>query len=350
MKNKKVVLIVLFIIVVLGIGIFILLNKSSNSKNKTDDYKLTYYSTAYKNGLNIEIHNNKVIITNNFACDDIRCDSFKKEIKEFEYSEDNITKLINFIGKNFTVDKEGKIEIWDAEITEYQKNIIESLLLGENFFEIDIEDYKYRLNYLKNDSLSYAIYFKNDETILVKKLTINDAFDITNIETYSLKFSSDSLNILNNYIKGQTEKEGKNNIYKYSNLRKDETPIINSIIENNESYLSNIESIPKLIYTIQYEGIDCDTPILYLYSDNTYEYYDTFTTLDERLIPKTGAYTFDVTKIIDSVNKYEENSQGPYYIEDYDENIFETYGTNIELQEFLNSIDVDLDKCLEYQQ
>ena len=101
-----------------------------------------------------------------------------------------------------------------------------------------------------------------------------------------------------------------------------------------------------LMYTINYNGINCLTPELLLYSDNTYEYYYSFTAKDEELIAKSGKYNYDVKKIIENIDKYEENRYGPYYIKDSEGKEYITYNSNKELQALLHSIDVTLEKCL----
>ncbi len=81
--------------------------------------------------------------------------------------------------------------------------------------------------------------------------------------------------------------------------------------ENDES--------KKLSYTISYNGINCLTPTLYLYNDNTYKYYYTFSTDNKKIVPKTGTYNYDITKIINSIEKYEENSFEPYLTKEENE-------------------------------
>ena len=102
----------------------------------------------------------------------------------------------------------------------------------------------------------------------------------------------------------------------------------------------------KLIYTITYNGIDCPTPILYLYSDKTYEYYYTFTTDNKKLTPKTGTYNYDMKNLIENINNYESDYAGPYYVKDENDTKYTTYSSNKELQELLKSIDVKLTTCL----
>ena len=349
-KNKKNPIIIIAIAIVSFIGIGIILLTIFNFKTPTSTtilYEIIYYDELIPGSRYvINIHdNNKVEIATTHFCSAIDC-SPKTEKEKFNYSKDNINKLKTFINDNFS---KSYIELHEYELTEHQKEVIQGLLLGEYFFEANVEEYKYKIEYSKSDDLSYNIYFKNDKSILVKKLKINSDYDIVNVDTYSLNFSQKNKNILLDYIEKEVKKQNSNIIYKYSTLQKDEINMFNSIVDNNETYLNNIEDEAKLSYTISYNGIDCPTPTLYLYSDNTYEYYYTFGTDNEKLIPKTGTYNYDIMKIINNINKYEENSFGPYSIKEENGKSYTTYNTNSELQEFLSSLNITLEKCLEQQ-
>lgn len=352
MKNKK-ILIILIVSVCL-IGGFIIYNQNNKStkdiksENEVDNNKIHYtiiYNENSKSQQKINIYNGKVEVIKSKNCTTKDCAESNEELETFNYSKENMNKLKKFIEYNFSIDKDYNIELNSTELTERQKEVIQGLLLGENNLEIDIEEYKYKMEYSMNNSISYVVYFKNDNSILVKKLNIKD-YDIEKIDTYSLNFSQESLNILNEYIEKEVKEQKRNIIYKYATLKKDEIKIMSSIVENQEAYLENIQSEPKLKYTITYHGLNCQTPILYLYNDNTYEYYYTFSTNNEKLNPKTGTYNYDITKIINNIDKYKEDPTGPYSIKENNGKSYSTYITNIELQEFLKSINVSLSKCL----
>ena len=350
-KNRKNPLLIIAIVIVAFIGIGIILstifNFNTPQLSTNVFYNITYYDDLTPGSkYEISVQDNGVEITKTSFCSYVNC-SPKTEKEIFNYSKENIEKLKTFINNNFS--NNYYIELNDNELTERQKEVIQGLLLGEYFFETNVEEYKYKIEYSKNDSLTYDIYFKNDNSILVKKLKINSDYDIVSVNTYSLNFSQKNKNILFDYVEKEVKKENNNIIYKYSTLQKDEINIFNSIIENNETYLNNIESEAKLTYTISYNGINCPTPTLYLYSDNTYEYYYTFGTDNEKLIPKTGTFNYDITKIISNIDKYEENSFGPYLIKEENGKNYTTYNTNTELQELLTSLDITLEKCLEQQ-
>lgn len=348
--NKKIFLSVISVLLIVGIGIFWLLIRPSNEEKDNINYTLTYFDDGIPGSKSeINIYDDKVEIIKTGFCSAVECLEGEKEPKpqkeEFNYSEENMAKLVKFISANFA----NNTEIHDKDLSEHQKEVITGLLISENFFEVNVEDYKYKMEYSQTDSLTYDVYFKEDGSILVKKLNINDDYDIVKIATYSLNFSQDNLNILNEYIVSEIKKENSNIIYKSSTLKKDEINIIKSITQNNASYLENIDNEAKLLYTISYNGLNCMSPVLYLYSDNTYEYYYTFGSSNEKLIPKTGTYDYDVNSIINNIDKYEENLFGPYYIKDAKGNNYTTYNSNIELQELLSSIGVTLEKCLEQQ-
>ena len=349
-KKKKKPLLIITIVIVSFIGIGIILSTCFKFKIPTSFailYEIIYYDESIpgsKYDISVQ-KNNKVEITTTHFCSAIDCEpTTEKEI--FNYSKDNFEKLKIFINNNFS---NNYVEVHDNKLTDRQKEVIHALLQGEYFFEKNVEEYKYKIEYSKNDSLSYDIYFKNDNSILVKKLKINSDYDIVSVDTYALNFSQKNKAKLNDYIEKEVKKENKNVIYKYSTLQKDEINIFNSIVKNNESYLNNIENEVKLAYTISYSGMNCPTPTLYLYNDNTYKYYYTFSTDNEKLIPKTGTYNYDIKKIINNIDKYEENNFGTYSIKEENGKNYTTYNTNTELQELLTSLDITLEKCLKSQ-
>lgn len=349
-KKKKKPLLIITIVIVSFIGIGIILSTCFKFKIPTSFailYEIIYYDESIpgsKYDISVQ-KNNKVEITTTHFCSAIDCEpTTEKEI--FNYSKDNLKKLKIFINNNFS---NNYVEVHESKLTDRQKEVIHALLQGEYFFEKNVEEYKYKIEYSKNDSLSYDIYFKNDNSILVKKLKINSDYDIVSVDTYALNFSQKNKAKLNDYIEKEVKKENKNVIYKYSTLQKDEINIFNSIVKNNESYLNNIENEVKLAYTISYSGMNCPTPTLYLYNDNTYKYYYTFSTDNEKLISKTGTYNYDIKKIINNIDKYEENNFGTYSIKEENGKNYTTYNTNTELQELLTSLGITLEKCLKSQ-
>lgn len=343
-SNNNAVVLIVFGIIFAVIGGVLNYNEVPNKvDNGTVLYNFAYYDMLIPGSKSdITIFADKINIITTHYCSAVDCEPNVTE-ETVNYSKDNIDKLLIFLKNNFsTIDT----EIYANGLTEQQREVIEGIKLGEYYLEIAVENYKYKVDYTQSDSLGYIIYFKDSGSILVKKLTINSEYEIVNVDTYSLDFSKENLSILNAYIDAETKREYADVIYKSNTLRKDEQHIFKSIIENDESYLNGGV---KLSYTISYDGINCSTPSLYLYSDNTYEYYDTYGVNDDAVVPKTGTYNYDVSKIISNISKYEKNDIGPYYVRDNAGNNYVTYNTNIELQELLSSLGVTLEKCLEYQ-
>ena len=339
---KKIIMYLIGILLFVGSCIFIYYM----CKNDTL-YNLTYYDDGEPGSkYEISIYNDKIGIVETHFCSAVDCES-NTEKYEYKYSKENMEKLIKFV-KGLNIKLLGDIE--EKDLNDYQNDVIRGITLGENFFEIAVEEYNYKIEYSETKNLSYNIHFKNDGSIVVKKIKTNDDYDITDIDTYNINFKSKNMEVLNNYAKELFKNEKENVIYKNSTLYKDEKNIMQSIIKNDETYLKNINDEAKLSFIISYNGINCETPILRLYDDNTYEYFYTMSFDDKPLIPKMGTYNYDISKIIDNIDKYEENQFGPYSIIDADGNSYTTYNSNVELNEFLNSIDIKLEMCTESQE
>lgn len=313
------------------------------------------YNDDYEPGSESEvlIYNDRIEVSIKQFCSAIDCENNKIKKETFKYSSENIKRIKQFIKDNFKDNADGIINIHRGQLNEYQEQFITSLLYGEYYFEIFIEDFKYKIDYLVNMHQEYIIYFKDNNDILVKKIHFDENLTIDKIDTYSLNFTKENLKILNNYITEEAIKEKNNVIHKSNSFRKNEKNIIDSIINNDQSYLKDFDEQLKIAYTISYNGINCYTPTLILYNDNTYEYHYKAIIfggdLSETPIaePKTGVYNYDITNIINNIDKYEENMAGPYIIKDSNNKEYVTYNTNIELRELLNSIGVNLETCLE---
>lgn len=189
----------------------------------------------------------KINITH--ACSAVNCKS-KTEKRTQKFSKESIDKLKKFIETNFSTKLNGnKVVIYGTkQLNLYQKDVIYSLEGGESNFEIYVEKYKYKIEYHENDNLDYFIYFKDDNSILVKKVLNNK------ITTYKVNFSVKNMNRLNNYIEKMIEPEPdfpilwrysrkcniSDELFKRYGVSEEEMYIINSIIENNESILDNL--------------------------------------------------------------------------------------------------------------
>lgn len=197
----------------------------------------------------IKIYKDKVKINITHACSAVNCKS-KTEKRTQKFSKESIDKLKKFVETNFSTKLNGnKVVIYGTkQLNLYQKDVIYSLEGGESNFEINVEEYKYKIEYHENDNLDYFIYFKDDKSILVKKVLNNK------ITTYKVNFSEENMNRLNNYIEKMIEPEPdfpilwrysrkcniSDELFKRYGVSEEEMYIINSIIENNESILDNL--------------------------------------------------------------------------------------------------------------
>ena len=360
-KKKQIIIIVTVVALVILIGIIIVyfaLNKTekkSTNHNKESDkkeieptsppsYIITYNDDALA-GMNskISIYDNKIEIVTTNPCFEKDCKA-DVENKSYKCSKETINKLKDYLDKNY---KEKNITINKSSIKGDGYKVIPSILMGEYWLEIALEEHKYLIEYSETDNRTYFIIFKEDGSIMVKKATINDNYDITRLESYMLYFTKEKLDILNNYVKKIANYKKTNYITRNATLTKDEINIYKSIVENNEKYLD--ENDIKLLYTIFYNGLNCQTPTLYLYNDNTFEYYYTYDTGNTKLKPVEGSYGADINNIIKNINKYKSNGDGQYVIMDSKGKYYTTYNNNIELNDFLNSLGVVLEKCIEKQ-
>ena len=141
--------------------------------------------------------------------------------------------LKQFIRENFKENSDSVINIHRGQLSKEQQEFISSILSGEKYFEIFIEDFKYKIDYLVNMHQEYIIYFKDNNDILVKKIHFDENLTIDKIDTYSLNFSSENLKILNNYITEEAINEKNNVIHKSNSFRKNEKNIMGLIYKKN---------------------------------------------------------------------------------------------------------------------
>lgn len=254
MKNNKtlkiiiITLLFLIILTILGVIYFNKMNDINDEKNII--YEISFFDGG-EPGTNrdIKIYKDKVKINITHACSAINCKS-KTEKRTQNFSKESIDKLKKFVETNFSTKLNGnKVVIYGTkQLNLYQKDVIYSLEGGESNFEIYVEEYKYKIEYHENDNLDYFIYFKDDNSILVKKVLNNK------ITTYKVNFSEENMNRLNNYIEKMIEPEPdfpilwrysrkcniSDELFKRYGVSEEEMYIINSIIENNESILDNL--------------------------------------------------------------------------------------------------------------
>ena len=326
MKKRLMIFAIILLIFCLGLFSIYHIRKSNRYL-----YKIAYFDKSipsYK--YDIEIFNNKVEYIRTNFCSTENCKESTNDKVTLKYTKANIQKIKDYLEKRYD---SKKIVIKEYEDNYDLSEVIESIVFGEKFFELAIEDYMYKIEYLLSDDTTYVIYLKDDDAIMVKKVSINDDYDITDIRTYNLGFSNNKMNIITNYIKKETVSQNVDVIYK-TVLRKDERTIYDSIMKNDESLLNDYKSI-DLLYTITYSGLNCLTPTLYLYSDKTYEYYYTFASSGSKIKPLTGSYNYDIEKLISNIDDSLENILSTYYIKTKD-NVYVVNDNNEEMNDFLN--------------
>jgi len=109
----------------------------------------------------------------------------------------------------------------------------------ENNFETNVKDYKYRI--ITGKDGRYYIYFFETGAIKVNKVTYEDnyTYNISKVETYTILFSYTNMKKLASYFESQFINYNYNTKDIYYNFVDDEQKnILNSIINNNESYLN----------------------------------------------------------------------------------------------------------------
>lgn len=254
MKNNKtlkiIIITLLFLIILTIVGVIYFTKIKTINDEKNIIYEISFFDDG-EPGTNrdIKIYKDKVKINITHACSAVNCKS-KTEKRTQKFSKESIDKLKKFIETNFSTKLNGnKVVIYGTkQLNLYQKDVIYSLEGGESNFEIYVEKYKYKIEYHENDNLDYFIYFKDDNSILVKKVLNNK------ITTYKVNFSVKNMNRLNNYIEKMIEPEPdfpilwrysrkcniSDELFKRYGVSEEEMYIINSIIENNESILDNL--------------------------------------------------------------------------------------------------------------
>lgn len=309
-------------------------------------YNIVYHDDAVPGSMHdIDVYNDKIVIQSTSYCSAKDCEAKVGDKEDLKYKQENVDKFIKFIETHYN---KTKIKLSESELSDREIEVFSGLFIHENLFEIAIEDYEYRLEYSDSQDLGYMIYLKENKDILVFKCSINENYAITKIEKYNIDFSSDNMKILRDYIISLM-KNGEKIASVGGTLRKDEEPLVNSMIKNDESLLKDVNKV-SLSYVVSYSGINCLTPKLYLYSDNTYEYYYTFGTIDEKVIPKTGTYNANIENIINNSPKADTTNGIYYTISDKkNNNSYIIDVTNKELNNLLRTLNVSLAKCLEQQ-
>lgn len=107
------------------------------------------------------------------------------------------------------------------------------------------------------------------------------------------------------------------------------------------------EKKANLVFEIQSNRVNCPTPTLMIYDNNTYEYYCAYNDDGNVLIPKSGTYQYDASLVLKSIGKYPELDTVPYVVTDGTGVKYTVYENNVELHDLLAEIGLNLDKCVE---
>lgn len=113
--------------------------------------------------------------------------------------------------------------------------------------------------------------------------------------------------------------------------------------------LIGTRSLKVTSYEITYNGINCPTPYVIFYSNGKYDYYQYYITQSEPK-PLKGKYKFDINRVIENIDKYEENEYGPYTIKVSTGETYTTYNSNRELMELFSKTGISLERCMSYQE
>lgn len=263
---------------------------------------------------------------------------------DIEYSEDNVHRFISLIEDNFEVNN----NLLEVESTNLDNDIFllfASIINKDPEANFNVESEKYdNVLYLDN---RYVIYLKDNNQVRVKKIKMDkDNSKVSEIiSTFDLNFSQENNQRVVDYLMRLFASDKK--IFK-STIYKNEQNYINSIIYNDESYLNNADV--NLKYIIKYVGLDCPSPTLYLYDDNTFEYYYTFALNDELLEPITGYYNPSVEDIMTEDTITYGGNYNSYVISDVQNDMMYAFDITSEmLSSFLTELNTPLDICLVQQ-
>ena len=244
----------------------------------------------------------------------------------FKYEED-----ISCYNESYFYNKEMDISIEYVEV----KKFLFFYFTTIHFKDGNVCLYEYYLEeeYI-NDFINNAEILYNDNNIDISKLIEGRKAIVSN-----------KLYLGNNYLNSITYKLNG----KYQDLYVfyvDDLLVIQVGSRDDGAKFIAYEKKSDLILEIQSNRVNCPTPLLKLYSDNTYEYYYTYNEDDKGLLPKSGTYNYDASLILKSVGKYPELDSGPYVLTDSSGVKYAIYDNNIELHELLAEINLLLDKCL----
>lgn len=228
--------------------------------------------------------------------------------ENLNFSSENVQDFLKLLKENYP--KDSKLSLDYSKLNSYDEDVFSSILAKSSLdFSLAIVKYLYEIDLAYHNS-HYLIYLQKNNEIYVQEVKLNPNGDITKIlNSYYLKFTKENTTKVYNYLLTLFN-DNSHELIKM-NVFASEKNIFDSIIYDSEEYL-NSEEI-HLLATLSYNGLNCLTPVLYLYDNNTYEYYYTFTTDSSELVPITGHYDLDLSLLLNEIT-YDYNG---YYYEDF---------------------------------
>ena len=319
MKKKNLIMLILIIAVIISVlsvtlCVITLTNKDQEENIIQDEtnyqYKLTY-SKDYIPGSQIEYflyENGNIKIKTTSFCSTLNCTPKEGELEELSFSKKNLKLTYDYLKELLNDEKE--ITITDSEIEEddKKKNILWYIEeKREELIPLEISNYEYKLELSKGNN--YHLIYLEKNTIKIANLFYKN-YDLYKTTTNIINFNKTNTKLLIEFIKKQFEdNETFNNIY-YGSYPYKEKIMLDSIIENKESLLDNIDEIKNYLYTMKYEGMNCLTPSMSIYDDNSYEFYNTYTTDGSLPKPKLGTYNYDLTRLT-KITNYKDLNDDP---------------------------------------
>lgn len=352
-KNVIIVLIFTVFIVITSIIFIYLISGKHKTKPIINNEFLIIYNDGTIPGTTYEIYIDKefnIEIKETRHCSAVDCYERGPKVYNISYSNKNKESLKKYIENLFSTEDDNVLEIDSYytkdgyELSEYQVLVLESIIADdEDMFAIEVEPYKYRVDY-EHYLYSCSIYLKENDDI--KVIEYDDDLKIN--KSFFLDFKYENMLKVKNFINDQFINTNKN----YMNiniLNDDELRIMESIVYNNEYYMDNYDDTEsnELVFEVHSNRLNCPTVSLEIYSNNTYKYKYGIKFNGDVLV-NTGTYTYDIQKILNNIDNYEDNNRGVYLLETKSGQTHILYDNNVELKEFLNEINIVLDKCMEY--
>lgn len=244
----------------------------------------------------------------------------------FKYEED-----IMCYNESYFYNKDMDISISHVEVKKY----VFFYLTTIHFKEGNVCDYEYYLeeDYI-NNFINNAEIISNDNNIDISKLIEGRRAIVSN----KLYTGNDYTNGIWYKLDGKYEE-----LYVFYI---DDLLVIQVGSRDDGAKFIAYERIDDPILEIQSNILNCPTPLLKLYSDKTYLFYDTYGDEDSIFTPKRGSYNYDVNLILESIGKYPEFEMGSYVLTDKFGVKYSIYENNIELQTLISEIGINLNKCL----